>query len=124
MKRRSSSSTSARVTFPDHQKIQHQLTYVALQALKRNPRIATIYLFGSRATQMPSARSDADLLIVLQHDPRSRRMDRIPEFLRLFLDAPVPVDVFPFTKDEIKKSAFARQAIENGILLAGRPDQK
>ncbi|MEW5706428.1 MAG: hypothetical protein AB1743_06480 [Actinomycetota bacterium] len=61
--------------------------------------------------------SDADLLIVLK-DSKVRFIDRIPHFLFLFLDAPIPVDVFPYTEEEIKRVPLAKKAITEGTVLA------
>jgi predicted nucleotidyltransferase len=111
------SSDFARVKFPDHQKIKRELAALAEQAVQQEPKIRAIYLFGSRAVGNFSARSDADLLIVVQDDFR-RPLDRIPHYLKLFQKAPVPVDVFPYTLAEIEKNAFAQLALQKGVLLS------
>jgi len=118
MKQRNTSLPSANVTFPDPEEQLRQLRRLAQEAIARDERILAIYLFGSRATGAHSARSDADLLIVLRESPHRRVMDRIPEYLRLFLRAPMPVDVFPFTEAEIKTNTFAKRAMQEGVLLA------
>ena len=46
--------------------------------------------------------SDADVLVILEVDPRPF-MERIPEFRRWFLDVPIDVEVFPYTRDEMAK---------------------
>jgi hypothetical protein len=66
-----------------------------------------------------SARSDADLLIILQSDTRPP-LDRIPQYLELFQQAPVPVDIFPYTLEEAQQNAFARRALRMGRLLSVR----
>lgn len=78
-------------------------------------------LFGSLATGRATSRSDADLLIVLRAHPDPAR-ERIPEYLAAFLDAPVPVDVFPFTADEIamrraRGNRFLETAEREGVDL-------
>lgn len=83
-------------------------------------------LFGSIARGDCGRRSDADLLILLRSARHDRRMDRVPEFLRCFLDAPVPVDVFPLTRSEMRQeveagSTFWRRALSEALLLAGEP---
>ncbi|MFQ5628196.1 MAG: nucleotidyltransferase domain-containing protein [bacterium] len=107
---------SEQVFFPDHRKIKKDLVKLANLALKKDPKIIAIYLFGSRATGNFSARSDADLLIVLREDSR-RPMDRIPDYLKLFLKSPVPVEVFPYTEQEILEIPFAARALKNGVLI-------
>jgi predicted nucleotidyltransferase len=119
MKPRSGSWLSAKVRFPDHEQIRAQLAALAEKALQREPNIQAVYLFGSRASGNFSARSDADLLIILQSDSR-RSMDRIPDYLQLFARAPVPVDVFPLTIEEIQQNDFTRRALRGGVLLSAR----
>lgn len=87
--------------------------------MRKNSNIRSIYLFGSRARGNYSGYSDADLLLILGEDTRCR-MDRLPDYLQLFTKAPVPVEVFPFTEQEVAKSAFAQQAVKEGILLHKR----
>ena len=119
MKPRSGSSLSAKVRFPDHEKVRAELAALAQQALRREPNIQAVYLFGSRATGNFSARSDADLLILLRSDPQ-RPMDRIPHYLELFAKAPVPIDIFPFTLEEIQQNDFTRRALQHGVVLSAR----
>lgn len=116
MKQPNPSSLSARVTFPNPEKIKSELRELARQAIIKEPNILAIYLFGSRASGNFSARSDADLLIVIQHSD-DRPIDRIPHYLEFFVKAPVPVDVFPYTKQEIDKNPFAKKALKEGVLL-------
>ncbi len=119
MRQRSTSSDSAGVVFRDHQKIENELRKLAQEALHKRENILAIYLFGSRAKGNFSAYSDADLLIVLSQDSR-RQIDRLPDYLRLFIKAPLPVDVFPYTELEIQENEFARLALHEGIVLAKR----
>lgn len=116
MKQQKTFALSASVSFPDHRKIEADLTKLARLAIQRDQRILAVYLFGSRANGNFSARSDADLLIIVKNDPR-RPTDRIPDYLKLFLEAPVPVDVFPYTESEISELPFAAGALQNGRLL-------
>ncbi|MDZ7292575.1 MAG: nucleotidyltransferase domain-containing protein [candidate division KSB1 bacterium] len=119
MKPHNVSSGFAKVGFPDHEKIKQQLTTLAQQAIQQEPKIQAVYLFGSRTTGNFSARSDADLLIIVQDDSQ-RPIVRIPYYLRLFQNAPVPVEVFPYTMEEARQSAFARRALQQGRLLSMR----
>ena len=88
-------------------------------------RVLGIVLFGSLARGDYGRRSDADLLVWLRSPCRERPVDRIPTYLRAFLDAPVPVDVFPFTAEELGQrldqgSPFWRRVRDEVLLLAGR----
>ena len=83
----------------------------------KDKNIKKIILFGSLTDNTYTALSDADLLIILEKS-ELRFIDRIPEFIFYFLDAPVSVDVFPYTEEEVKKVKLAKNAISKGSLLA------
>jgi predicted nucleotidyltransferase len=111
------------ISYLDGQATIDRLRELALVLVSRRSDVKAFYLFGSLAQNRHVPGSDADLLIVLVSDER-RVLDRIPEFLRAFLSAPVPVDVFPYTVEELKKSIeqgnlFVRCALSDGLLLAG-----
>lgn len=108
-----------KVRFPDHHLIKQELKNLADRALAQQPNIQSIYLFGSRARGNFSARSDADLLILLQDDS-SHPIDRIPRYLELFQGAPVPIEIFPYTLKEAEYNAFARRALREAELLSRR----
>ena len=59
----------------------------------------------------------ADLLVILERSSE-RFIDRIPRFQRLFIEASVPVDVFPYTEAETRSVSLARQARREGLILA------
>lgn len=91
-----------------------------------NADVAAVVLFGSLARGDHGRRSDADLLVCLRSPRADRPRDRIPTFLAELLDAPVPVDVFPFTESELcarlrAGDRFLRRALVEGIVLAGSP---
>jgi predicted nucleotidyltransferase len=69
--------------------------------------VLEVWLFGSLARGDATARSDADLLIVVDHDDR-RPMDRAPEFLRLLEGLGRPVDVVVVTAAEWRARAGSR----------------
>jgi len=119
MKRHSESSLFAKVSFRDHEKVKTELAALARQAMQQEPNIEAVYLFGSRASGNFSAHSDADLLIIVQNDSH-RPIDRIPRYLELFMSAPIPIEVFPYTREEAEQNAFARRAMQQGLLLSSR----
>ncbi len=96
----SASSPFAGAAFLDLEAVLGALRSLAERLRASDSRVLRIVLFGSLATGRATSRSDADILIVLRSHPAPAR-ERIPEYLAAFLDAPVPVDVFPFTDDEI-----------------------
>jgi predicted nucleotidyltransferase len=115
------SSMPVSVTYLDGGAAIQRLDELARALIDSRSDVQTVYLFGSLAQGRHVPGSDADLLIVLTEDHR-RFVDRVPEFLRAFLDAPLAVDVFPYTVQELadkqqEGNLFVRQALEEGILL-------
>jgi glucose/arabinose dehydrogenase/predicted nucleotidyltransferase len=66
-----------------------------------HPRVLEVGLFGSLVRGDYAPGSDADLLAILEADPR-RLVDRIPELLEGFGGLGSAVDVFPYTAAEIE----------------------
>jgi predicted nucleotidyltransferase len=106
-----------RARFLNKEKVIERLSRLATKAKIKNRNIKKIILFGSIVNNTYTPRSDADILIILS-ESASRFMDRIPEFLYLFVDAPIPVDVFPYTEKESQTLPLAKKAISEGIILA------
>ena len=92
----------------------------AVEALAaRRQEVERVLLFGSLATGRAAPGSDADLLVVLRESDRSF-VDRIPLYRPE--GCPVGVDVFPYTKDEMKSMLAAgngliRRALGEGIEI-------
>lgn len=110
-------STLPKTRFLDKEKVIQKLSKLALKAKSKDPNIKKIVLFGSIINNTYTIRSDADILMVL-HEDHTRFMDRIPKFLLLFANAPVPVDVFPYTEKEVQTIPLAKMALAQGLLLA------
>jgi len=120
LKTRGSSSHSAKVVFLDKDKILPQL-FTAAKRLRVDPNVVDVRLFGSLSKGDYVPGSDADVLIVLKNDAR-RMIDRIPEYLNYFMNVELPVDVFPYTENEVQKmqeesNGLIREALENGMEL-------
>jgi predicted nucleotidyltransferase len=106
-------SNSVKVRFLDAPRIINELRAISKDIMKRDQNVLGIYLFGSLSKRNYSPRSDGDILIILGTDTR-RFMDRIPYFLRFFLNAPIPIDVFPYTEEEM------REMVSEGNLFITR----
>jgi len=94
------------------------------QLLASNPDILEISLFGSLARGNYAPGSDADIYILLGKDSR-RFIDRIPEFLDFFSLAGLPIEVFPYTLEEMaemKDGSFIKALHKDKMILAARPD--
>jgi predicted nucleotidyltransferase len=113
------SSITARVVFHDRAAVIEKLRVVARELAARRPEVEEVWLFGSLARGDSTARSDADLLVVLS-EGKGRPRGRIPRYMPD--DPPVPVDVFPFTREELEErvrdgDAFFRRALGEGFRL-------
>jgi predicted nucleotidyltransferase len=87
---------------------------------RRHPEIEEVLLFGSLARGEAVPGSDADLLVVLASAERPF-IERIPRYLPV--EAPLGVDVFPYTREEIDRmrgegNALVTRALEEGVRLA------
>ena len=107
-------------------KVLRKLKHVARGIIKENPKVMEVSLIGSLAKGNYTGRSDADILIVLKEDSR-RFIDRIPRYLSSFLYADIPVDVFPYTEEELKQlrkeNSFVKRILDEKIILVRRYDK-
>jgi len=90
---------------------------------KQFPEIKKVLLFGSRARGDWGLRSDADVLVILKKSPHKRFFDRIPRYLDLFSKVSLPIDIFPYTEEELdrmqkKGNKLILRALREGILLS------
>ncbi len=111
-----------KVRFFNRERILLKLTILARNLLALKNNVIEVSLFGSLARGNYAPGSDADLLIILKEDER-RFMDRIPEFLSYFSNVGVPVEVFPYTQDELRNMAdrnFIKAAQKEKIILDSR----
>ena len=93
----------------------------AAKRLRTDQNVVDVRLFGSLAKGDFVPGSDADILIVLKKDIR-RMIDRVPGYLEYFMKVEMPVDVFPYTQNEIRKmraegNRLISEALESGIEL-------
>lgn len=99
----------------------------ALALLERAPEVVEVRLFGSLARGQASPGSDADLFLVV-HDGAGPFLDRIPPLARAFEGAGIGCDVIVYTESEraalaLKKDAFARAVLDEGLTLASRSSE-
>jgi uncharacterized protein len=126
---REKSSSSAGATYLDRSARLAELRRAAGRAQKRVPGIRQVILFGSLASGKPTPRSDADVLVILDHSPHEHPRDRVPETLRAFSPLPCPIDLFVLTVEEFGRgrrqgSPLVRAAVESGIDIlcsGGKP---
>ena len=105
----------------DQERIEHALrAYV--QDLAGDPDVLAIVLFGSLARGEATARSDADLLLILARSSKPFHA-RIPDYLRSGIG--IPMDVFPYTLAEAKHmlsegDGVVSVALKEGVWLLER----
>ena len=116
---RRKSSIFAKRIYMDRDKLIGALRDVAKKLKSIHPEVESVILFGSVARGDYGYKSDADILLILKKSDKGRFFERISDYIADF-DAPIPVDVLPYTKDEIermKKRGLIRKALSEGIKL-------
>ena len=113
------SSSSAGATYLDKAERIEKLRLAARMAQERLPSIRRVILFGSLVAGIPTPRSDADILVVVEESPFSEPRDRVPQVLHAFSPLPCPMDLFVLTHEELIRyrregSPLLRTALATG----------
>jgi len=105
----------------NYEEVMRRLREYAEKAVARGA--LAVILIGSLARGDYTARSDADVVVIVESDSR-RPIDRIADYI----DPTMPIDVEPrvYTLDEVRgmarrKARIVREILEVGVLLAGNP---
>ena len=113
------SLSSVKIFWLEQEKLIRKLKEVAQKIGDSDKNVVKIILFGSIAERRGVPGSDADIVVLLKKDPKPFPfIERIPEWLKKF-DIGFPVDVFPYTIDEIN-NPVANNAIKTGMVLFER----
>jgi len=120
---RRKSCGSVRITFLDRDRAVEEVRQAAQALVRRDRNVLAVGLFGSLARGEALPSSDADVLVVLAQHPQSRWFDRIPEYAAHFEATSLPVEVFPFTREELvrlcQQPGFVRTAVRELVHLSG-----
>lgn len=113
------SSHFVKIRYFDKGRIWEALKRLSEQLSKKNPEIEKILVFGSFVRGQCGPGSDVDLLIILKSSDKPF-LERITRYLPSKF--PVGVDVFPYTREEIKKmlkenNFFLKKAMKEGIEI-------
>ncbi len=93
-----------------------------VEELKRRPEVAGVVVFGSFAAGKALPGSDVDILLILYRSDEPF-LSRIPRYLPDRF--PVPVEVFPYTLEEIARGQpLAREALRTGMILWLPPEAR
>lgn len=91
-----------KVRFINRNEILAKLQEIARRIVESGDLVLEVSLFGSLVRGNYAPGSDADIFILLKEDSR-RFVDRIPEFMDPFSQIGIPVEVFPYTVQELKE---------------------
>ena len=111
-----------RVTFHrlDYEGVLERLREVARRELGARPEVREVVLIGSLARGDWSARSDADLVVIVDRSDEPAVAFRAPDYLPR-TSVGVPVDVFVYTPDEAAAwGPRYRADVESGLELYRR----
>ncbi len=115
---------SSRATYLDRTAAVAQLRLLAQRLIDSHADVLQVWLFGSLARMGAVPGSDADLLLVLARHAQPRWFDRAPEFAAAFADTDLPVELFPYTQEELVRLEAGGtgliRAARRGLLLAAR----
>lgn len=101
----------------DKENLIEQLTRIAKRIKLAERNVEKVILFGPLVEQPFSPLLDVQVLILLRED-KDPIIDRVSRFLYYFMEAPVPVQIFPYTEKEVLLVPSARRALAKGIVLA------
>ncbi|MCS6786750.1 MAG: nucleotidyltransferase domain-containing protein [Thiobacillaceae bacterium] len=106
-----------------NRKLQQALAEAAGTTLWNHPEVLGIWLFGSRARGDFGARSDVDLLVMV-NTARPLPMDRLLDYRDLLARIPAPVDLLVLTLSEfeaMRDQPFYRRLRHEARPLSVRP---
>lgn len=105
----------------DHERALRELRRYALEELGPRPEVREVVLIGSLARGDWSARSDADVVVIVDGSDEPVVPFRSADYLpRRRLG--IPLDVFVYTPQEAAQwGSRYREDVESGIVLYRRP---
>ncbi len=105
----------------DYNAVLARLRRVVEDELASRSEVREVILIGSLARGDWSARSDADLVVIVDRADEPIVAFRAPDY-RPKGDAGVPIDVFVYTREEARDwGPRYRSDVEHGLILYRRP---
>jgi predicted nucleotidyltransferase len=119
-------TTYASSRFVDPEAVREALRACAERLLEHRTEVQAVHLFGSFASNRATPRSDADILVEIRDRSAPLKDDILTEAAGLFLEAPVPVDLFVMTSTALAQGRTRGRGIagaveREGVLLARAP---
>lgn len=81
--------------------------------------VEAVYLFGSFATGKACPRSDADIVIEISDNHDSLRSMIFDEAMTLFLEAPVPVELFVLSTAQLSEGRGSNRGVAGAVAREG-----
>jgi len=114
-------TTFATSRFINSESVIKKLRECALRLVGEHVGVVAVHLFGSFAAGLATPRSDADIVI----ETDKKHPDLADMARRVFEEAPVPVELFFLTSDELGSSKGIAAAVRlKGVTLAKRSDSR
>lgn len=110
--------------FINQEGVLRELREAALRLRGTQSAVRSVTLFGSFAHGVPTPHSDADILVEVDGPlTRTQRREAASDYVDLFQDVSVPVEVFVCTSEELATSlkegiGVAAAAHRSGVRLA------
>ena len=115
------SFSSVTIEYFPNRRVWDALRAFVQQVRARHPEVERVIVFGSLVRNEAVPGSDVDLLLVLRESSLPF-LDRLPVYTPS--DFPVPVDVFPYTREEFarlleERNPFLQRALSEGKEISG-----
>lgn len=114
------SYNSVQVFWLNEDLLKHRIDKAIKRLVKAKSEIQKAVLFGSFAEGKAAVSSDVDILLIVNRS-ENRFIDRPSEFRDFFEDVELGVDIFVYTKDEVKNDiGLVKNALREGKILFDR----
>jgi predicted nucleotidyltransferase len=111
-------TTYACSRFIDQSAVVEALRGCARQLKVQCADVVAVHLFGSFATRTATPRSDADVIVEINEADLSLRQQVQEAATDIFLDAPVPIDLFVISSAELAEGrGVAGRLTREGVRL-------
>ena len=106
--------------FVDRNGVVAVLQDCAVRLKAQRQEIKAVYLFGSFASGKATPRSDADVVVEIMDNHSDSRSILADEAAGIFLDAPVPVEVFILTSSQLAAGERVGTGVAGAVNREGR----
>lgn len=105
--------------FIDREAVLEALRHCAKQLRDQCNEVVAVYLFGSFATGQATPRSDADIVVEIASDDPKLREKVWDQSLGVFLEAPVPVEIFVQSTRQLEEGKRSGRGVAGAVAREG-----